>query len=201
LIGEASLSGRALLLPTSRDKKRGGEGAGSSRMRISGVMSIPKASNMAPSSAANDLFFLEKKLGELGLMSSSSYKNNDVTSTLTSSLGESFMFLSSSSYPTRASKVPSRVPSIPSPLSTTQPVRKTLPASTKNKELINQSNRRPVSNKERTVITNKPIESGTEKVIQITGPYGGIKNRVNGPMGNNPRPPTNTAGNKTVLTG
>eukprot|EP00596_Hydrurales_sp_CCMP1899_P000044 CAMPEP_0119051580 /NCGR_PEP_ID=MMETSP1177-20130426/73149_1 /TAXON_ID=2985 /ORGANISM="Ochromonas sp, Strain CCMP1899" /LENGTH=618 /DNA_ID=CAMNT_0007030833 /DNA_START=350 /DNA_END=2206 /DNA_ORIENTATION=- len=96
MIYEGSSSGRILLHPNH--KKMGG----SSRMRISGLMGIPTPSALTPSDAANDLFFLEKKLAELGLMSGVSLNHRN-TGTLRSALGESFMLLSTSSL--RQSKI------------------------------------------------------------------------------------------------
>ena len=93
-IGKASSSGRILLLSNSTHERNTGS---SSKMRTSGLMSVPKAGCVLPSDAAYDLFFLEKKLGELGLMSGSSSAINKNNSALTSALGESFMLLSTTS--------------------------------------------------------------------------------------------------------
>jgi hypothetical protein len=90
MIYEGSSSGRILLHPNHKKMD------GSSRMRISGLIGVPTGSTLTPSDAANDLFFLEKKLAELGLMSGVNPSNRN-TGTLRSALGESFMLLSTSS--------------------------------------------------------------------------------------------------------
>lgn len=90
MIYEGSSSGRILLHPNHKKMD------GSSRMRISGLIGVPTASALTPSDAANDLFFLEKKLAELGLMSGVNPSNRN-TGTLRSALGESFMLLSTTS--------------------------------------------------------------------------------------------------------
>ena len=91
-IGQASLSGRILLMSNSNNDRRAG--LGGNKMRTSGLMSVPKAGTILPSDAAYDLFFLEKKLGELGFMSGGSNNIGRNNSALTSALGESFMLLS-----------------------------------------------------------------------------------------------------------
>ena len=172
-IGQASLSGRILLMSNSSHDK--GSGLSSSKMRASGLMSVPKAGTVLPSDAAYDLFFLEKKLSELGLMSGCSGNTGRNNSALTSALGESFMLLSTSS-----SRRVNRNQFIQSHV--------TIPFSARDSLKVPQQEQRlrsgelnckneincPIGKVEiPTEISSAPLSfAGTST---ITGPYGGIK--------------------------
>ena len=172
-IGQASLSGRILLMSNSSHDR--GSGLSSSKMRASGLMSVPKAGTILPSDAAYDLFFLEKKLSELGLMSGCSGNTGRNNSALTSALGESFMLLSTSS-----SKRLNRPQFLQNPTTIPFSARDSVKISKQEERLrsgdLNSKNgiRYPIGKVEiPNDLSTAPLSfAGTST---ITGPYGGIK--------------------------
>lgn len=105
-IFKSSISGRIVPSNSLLSPPAGGDAESNSSLRVSGLRNIPKAAPNARVDAVNDLFFLEKKLAEMGMLSmGSSFKKGRVdgvggdganvgTAYLASALGESFMLLS-----------------------------------------------------------------------------------------------------------
>ena len=184
VIGQASLSGRVLLLENSMTEKRSVSGS-ISKMKASGLMGVPKAGVVAPADAAYDLFFLEKKLAELGLMTgggSSGHTNNG--NSLTSALGESFMLLSNSSSRAKGgvNNLSSKITVIP--FGTRDSMRVTIPEPLKTQpEVRTPTNDVAVLHK----VINPAYPAPIPTPVPLNGPYGGMKKK----RGTPPVPPPN----------
>jgi DNA-binding transcriptional MerR regulator len=197
-IGQASLSGRVLLFASSITDKKNTLG-NSSKMRSSGLTGVPKAGSMAPSDAAYDLFFLEKKLAELGLMTGSggsSYRNNG--NTLTSALGESFMLLSTSSSRTKGGRMMMTARNaVTMPLGPRDALRVTPSNPPKLEPETNTMKVDSAGQTKQQSSSSSNSPSNVPNSTSVTGPYGGMKKGVLAPS---LRPPGNTGGNKGVGT-
>lgn len=195
LIGQASLSGRVLLLESSTTEKRSTSGS-ISRMKASGLMGVPKAGVVAPADAAYDLFFLEKKLAELGLMTgggSSGHTNNG--NSLTSALGESFMLLSNSSSRAKGGANNFSSKSTVIPFGTRDSMRVTPPEPLKTQpEVRTPKNDVTVSNKVPSTTYPAPVPTP----VPLSGPYGGMKKKRGTPA--IPQPNGNCNGNRSLGT-
>jgi hypothetical protein len=198
-IGQASLSGRVLLLAGSSTDKKNTLG-NSSKMRSSGLTGVPKAGSMAPSDAAYDLFFLEKKLAELGLMTGSggsSYRNNG--NTLTSALGESFMLLSTSSSRIKGGRTMMTARNaVTMPLGPRDAMRVTPPHPPKS---ASETPEMKIDSAAGQVHIKQQISSISPPAVpnstSLAGPYGGMKKGVLTPA---IRSSGNPVGNKSVGT-
>lgn len=176
-IGQSSLSGRVLLMANSGVDRRSTMGS-SSKMRSSGLMGVPKAGAVAPSDAAYDLFFLEKKLAELGLMtgnSSSSYRNN----TSTSALGESFMLLSTSSSRGKFGKASLAGKNVLIPFGTRDSLRAATPECSRIEAVSVVQKNEQVVEKETFNSSTAPtpyssVAAPTPPAVSVSGPYGGM---------------------------
>ena len=195
VIGQASLSGRVLLLENSMTEKRSVSGS-NSKMKASGLMGVPKAGVVAPADAAYDLFFLEKKLAELGLMTgggSSGHTNNG--NSLTSALGESFMLLSNSSSRAKGgvNNLASKITVIP--FGTRDSMRVTLPEHLKTQpEVRTPTNDVTVLHK----VLNPAYPASVPTPVPLSGPYGGMKKKRGTPA--IPPPNGNCNGNRSLGT-
>lgn len=189
-IGQASLSGRVLLLASNSTDKKNTLG-NSSKLRSSGLTGVPKAGSMAPSDAAYDLFFLEKKLAELGLMTGSggsSYRNNG--NTLTSALGESFMLLSTSSSRMKGGRTMMTARNaVTMPLGPRDATRVTPPHAPKSESETSSTKIESAGHMKQQ--SSSSSLTSVPKSISLTGPYGGMKKGV-------PTPAIRSSGNIPV---